>query len=208
MIALRVDANTPEPAAIARAADVIRGGGVVAYPTDTLYGLAVDPRNDDAVARLFSLKGRDAAQAIPLIAASTEQAQQAGRLEASHVRLADAFWPGPLSIVVAAEASVSRLLLAGGSTVAIRVPAHGVARRLAEAFGYCITATSANLSGAAPATTPDAVAAALGDRIDAIVDAGPSPGGLPSTLVAIDADGPVLLRAGAIPWDRVLRSFE
>src|SRR5687768_17466983 len=113
---------TALPDAIATAVDVLRGGGIVAYPTDTLYGLGVDPRNTDAVDRLFDVKGRDAHAAVPLIAASVEQAQLAGRFGEVELRLAQAFWPGPLSIVVPASAALSQRLLAGGTTVAIRVP--------------------------------------------------------------------------------------
>jgi L-threonylcarbamoyladenylate synthase len=203
-----VDPHAPDAAAIARAADLLRAGGVVAYPTDTLYGLAVDPRRDDAVARLFAIKGRDAAHAVPLIAASIAQAEQACRLGPAHKRLASEFWPGPLSLVGEADGVLSRLLLGGGATIAVRVPAHTVARKLADAFGYCITATSANLSGCLPATTAADAAAALGDRVDAIVDAGPSPGGPPSTMVAMSDDAPVLLRAGAIAWERVIKLLQ
>ncbi len=204
---ISLDAAAPDAAEIARVVDVLRGGGVVAYPTDTLYGLAVDPRNDRAVGRLFRIKGRDERNAMTLIAANLEQACEACRFGPTHLRLAHAFWPGPLTLVGGAEPVLSRRLLAGGSTAAVRVPAHAVARAIARAFGFCITATSANRSGAAPATTGSEAAAAIGDRVDAIVDAGPAPGGAPSTLVGVRDDAPVLIRAGAIAWDRVLESL-
>jgi L-threonylcarbamoyladenylate synthase len=204
---IRVDAAAPRAAEIAQAAAVIHSGGVVAYPTDTLYGLAADPFSDGAVERLFDVKGRDRSAAVPLIAATLDQARAAGTFGAREARLAEAFWPGPLAIVVPARASLSRALLGGGSTIAIRVTAHPVARALAAAFGACITATSANASGS-PAATTALETAALGDRVDAIVDAGAAPGGAPSTIVELTDDGPRLVRAGAVAWDRVLESLE
>jgi len=109
--------------------------------------------------------------------------------------------------VIAASNRISRRALAGGSTVAIRVPANAVARQLAASFGFPITATSANRSGEPPATSADAVAKGLPD-VDAILDAGTVPGGEPSTIIAFDAAGPTLVRAGAVPWDRVIKSLQ
>ncbi len=186
---------------------MIRDGLVVAYPTDTLYGLAVDPRNAAAVARLYELKGRVESAALTLIAADTGQARTAGQMTVAAERLAARWWPGPLTIVVPAQASLARAALAGGSTVGIRVPDHRVAIALARAAGFCITATSANRSGAAAATTAEAVLEAL-PGIDGIVDAGACRGGAPSTIVnAADRDV-TLIRAGAVPWERVLESPE
>jgi L-threonylcarbamoyladenylate synthase len=205
---LRVDAVDPDPAAIAASADVLRQGGIVAYPTDTLYGLAADPRSDAAVRRLFEVKSRDRAAAVALVAADVLQAQEAGAFGAGDLALARAFWPGPLTIVVPAAGALSRLLTGDLRTVGVRVPAHAVARAIAAAFGWCITATSANMSGGVPATTADQAAAAFDGRIDAIVDAGPAPGGPPSTIVELADGRPVLRRSGAIAWDRVLESLQ
>ena len=202
-----VDANHPDPAAIALAVEAVRAGRVVAYPTDTLYGLAVDPRDDRAVGRLFALKGRDTRAAVPLVASNLGQAMQAGEFGPREQRVADAFWPGPLSIVVPARVSIARSALGGGQTIAVRVPAHAVARRLAAELGFCVTATSANASGQPPAASADVVAQALLD-IDLLLDAGGAVGGPPSTIIAFDSDGPVLVRAGAIPWDRVIKSLQ
>jgi L-threonylcarbamoyladenylate synthase len=201
-----VNPEDPSPAAIEAAAAILRAGGVVAFPTDTLYGLAVDPRLDVAVERLFDLKGRDLTAAVPLIAADMEQAAQAGAIEHHASRAASLFWPGPLSIVVPANDLISRKALAGGASVALRVPANLIARRLAAALGFPITATSANRSGASPADSADAVAAAL-PAIDVLLDGGPAPGGAPSTIVAFVDDEPRLVRAGAVAWDRVIKSL-
>jgi L-threonylcarbamoyladenylate synthase len=196
------------PESIDRAVEVLRNGGVVAYPTDTLYGLAVDPRSAVAVAGLFALKGRDAASAIPLIAASVEQARTAAEFSDLALKLAKSFWPGPLTIVLPAFAVITRELLGTGSTVALRVPAHLTAQALAARHGFCITSTSANRSGEPPATTAEQVSNELMPAIDLVLDGGPSPGGAPSTIVDVTGDRPRLVRAGAIAWERVLESLE
>jgi L-threonylcarbamoyladenylate synthase len=207
---LVINPNNPEPRKIQQALDVMRSGGVVAYPTDTLYGLAVDPRDGDAVARLYAAKGRGQQSAIPLIAASLDQAQGAAILDGLALQLARAVWPGPLTIVAPARRGLAAAVLGGGTTVAVRVPAHAVARALAAAFGFCITATSANRSGESPAVTGADVAAAFatGSDVDVLLDAGVLAGGPPSTIVEIGKDGPRLIRAGVVSWDRVLESLK
>jgi len=192
---------------IAKAADVLRTGGVVAFPTDTLYGLAADPLNDAAVERLFALKGRRPDAAVPLVAADLQQAQLAGEFGPDELRLAHAFWPGPLSVIVPAHARLSRAALGGGTTVAIRVPAHAVARALAAAFAFAITATSANASGERPAESAHDAAEAV-PHADLILDGGRTAGGRPSTIVRVDRGTPTLVRPGAIAWERVLESLQ
>jgi L-threonylcarbamoyladenylate synthase len=200
----RVDPHHPDPALIAQAAEKIRAGLVVAYPTDTLYGLAVDPRNGDAVRRLFALKGRPESSALTLIAADVEQARDVAEMSTNAARLVKGFWPGPLTIVMAATAVVAPETLAGGRTVGVRVPDHAVARALARAAGFCITATSANRSGEPPAASAEDVAGSLPD-VDAIVDGGASRGGSPSTIVDASLTELALIRDGAVPWDRVIK---
>jgi L-threonylcarbamoyladenylate synthase len=200
---LVTDPEQPDEAAIVEAVGVLRSGGVVAYPTDTLYGLAVDPTSDPAVRRLFDLKGRDAAEAIALIAADPAQAEHAGRFGPIERRLGTAFWPGPLTIVVPAADTLSRLLAPRG-TLGVRVPAHAVARALARHFGECITATSANRSGAAAPASAAGVVRAFSEGVDLLLDAGAARGGAASTIVEV-VDGRLTLhRPGAIAWDRVL----
>lgn len=205
-LVVTVDASNPELSVIRQVAEMIDDGLVVAYPTDTLYGLAVDPRNGAAVRRLFELKGRPETSALTLIAADAAQARLAGDLTRSADRLAERWWPGPLTIVMRARGGLARETLAGGTTVGIRVPDQAVARALAAAVGFCITATSANRSGEVPASDARTVADAL-PGVDAILDGGPSRGGLPSTIVNAAGDEVTLIRAGAVPWERVLRSL-
>ena len=203
---LRIDPRAPDPSVITLAAEMIRSGLVVAYPTDTLYGLAVDPRNAVAVRRLFDLKGRPETSALTLIAADAAQVRHAGEMTVAAERLAARWWPGPLTIVIGARPELARETLAGGRTVGVRVPNHAAAVALARAAGFCITATSANRSGATAVSTPEAAAEALPD-VDAVLDAGPAPGGQPSTIVDASGRDVTLVRAGAVPWDRVLRSL-
>jgi L-threonylcarbamoyladenylate synthase len=193
---------------IARAAAALTAGGIVAYPTDTFYGLAIDPRNPAAVEKLFAAKGRDPQQASPLIAANVTQAEESVEFNAASRALAARFWPGPLSLVLAARPIVRRTALGGLKSAAIRVPAHPIARALARAAGFCITATSANRSGKPPAQSALEIDVALLEHIDVLIDGGPAPGGSPSTIVDLTDGAPRLVRAGAIAWDHVLESLQ
>jgi len=206
---LRIGSETLDASALAPAARWLRDGGIVVFPTDTFYGLAVDPTSDDAVAALFSLKGRDPRMATPLVAASIEQVRACGAaLNAAAERLAAAFWPGPLSIVVDAPASIAAGVHAGTSSVAVRVPDHAIARLLAHAVGHWITATSANVSGAPPAQTVSALGGIADDSRVFVIDAGATPGGAPSTIVDARGTAPQRIRDGAVPWNRVLESLQ
>ncbi len=188
------------PEAIAAAAECLRAGGLVAMPTETVYGLAALATSDAAAASIYAAKGRPSFN--PLIAhfADAASAAREARLDARAHRLAAAFWPGPLTIVapVATSSRLSLLARAGLDTVGLRVPAHPIARALIEAVGAPLVAPSANRSGHISPTTAEHVAADLIGRIDWILDAGACPVGLESTIVAC-LDGPVrLLRPGAI----------
>ncbi|MSO56895.1 MAG: threonylcarbamoyl-AMP synthase [Acidobacteria bacterium] len=183
----------------------LRTGGVVAYPTETFYGLAADPRSGPAVRKIFSMKQRAADQALPLIAASLSQiGDHVGAMTPLARRLASRGWPGPLTLIIPASPLLCSEVHLGTSRVAVRVPSDSVARSLSAAAGHAITSTSANLSGQPPPSTPEEVAWVLGDAIDVLIDAGRAPGGLPSTIVDAIGETPVLVRAGAIAWERVL----
>jgi L-threonylcarbamoyladenylate synthase len=203
-----VSAVSPDTESIGRAAALLRRGGIVAIPTDTLYGLAADPFSLVAVQRIFTIKDRAAERALPLVASSLEQVEsRIGTLTPLARRLAERHWPGPLTLVVGAPDAIVAEVTGGGPTVGVRVPAHEVTRALCEACGGPLTATSANLSGQPPTSDPDVVCQTLGERIDLLVDAGISPGGLPSTIVEATGSEPRLIRAGAISWDSVLASI-
>jgi L-threonylcarbamoyladenylate synthase len=190
--------------ALDAAVRAIGEGGVIALPTDTLYGLGADPFRLDAVARVFAVKGRLAERALPLIAADIDQvADRLGRLPDLGRRLAARFWPGPLTLLLTAPPALAPDVSGGTGTVGVRVPAHAVARALCRACGTPLTATSANISGAAPSADPGEVERTLGARIDLLVDAGATPGGPPSTIVDATGASPRLVRQGAIAWEEI-----
>ena len=209
MVEFRVEAGRPDRHTLARAAAIVRDGGIVAYPTDTLYGLAANPASAAAMAQLYRIKGRPVDLAVPLVASGLDQIEAAGGVldPASH-RLAGAFWPGPLTLVISAWPRLDQSVHAGLGTVAIRVPDHPVARMLADACGWPITSTSANVSGEPATMEPERVRLALAGNLDGLIDAGPSPGGPPSTIVDARAGVPRLIRPGAVPWDRVLECLQ
>lgn len=200
--------TNPEPRTLAVAADVLSRGGLVIFPTDTLYGLAADPRNTRAIDRVFHVKGRRSGQALPLVAASLDQVERSvGHLSKLTRRLALLFWPGPLTMVVEAGQDVVPTILGKGGTVAIRVPDHAVARGLSARFGFPIVSTSANRSGHPAPSTADEAIASLDDEVDLVLDGGPAPGGEPSTIVDARGESVRLLRAGAVPFSRVLEAL-
>ena len=206
----RLSANERDSgdASLVEAVAVLSSGGVVAYPTETYYGLAVDPRDPMAIGGLFAAKGRDKSHAIPLIAASLEQLCEVAGDPSERVReLAGRFWPGPLTLVIPAWPGLASDVHGGTGTVAVRVSSHPLARGLAHAFGYPITSTSANPSGALPLADADAVEAALGASVTLLIDGGRTAGGEPSTVVDLTCAEPRLVRAGAIPWDAVVASL-
>jgi len=192
----------------------IMRGEVIAYPTETFYGLGADPANADAVERIYAIKGRRAGEALPLIAADVDALMELGGDPPLLARrLAEIFWPGALTLVLPiAPGRFPAALTAGGTTVAVRVPNSPVARAIASIAGGLITSTSANRSGQPPASTADDVHAALGDDIAVLVDGGPTPGGAPggapSTIVDVTSETPRLVRAGVVAWERVLESLK
>ncbi|MCC6948184.1 MAG: threonylcarbamoyl-AMP synthase [Bradyrhizobiaceae bacterium] len=190
-----------DSAGIAEAARVLAGGGLVAFPTETVYGLGADATDARAVARLYAAKERPTFN--PLIAhlASADAAKEIGRLNATASRLAEKFWPGPLTLVVPAlpRCPVCELARAGLDTVALRVPAHPVANPLLRAVGKPVVAPSANRSGHVSPTTAVHVLTDLRDRIDLVLDGGPTPLGLESTILDCTREQPRMLRPGTIP---------
>jgi L-threonylcarbamoyladenylate synthase len=190
-----------EPADLAVAAQVLRAGGLVAFPTETVYGLGGDATSDAAVAKIYAAKGRPAFN--PLIAHVENRAAAEGEGIFTHeaAALAEAYWPGPLTLVLplAPGATVCELARAGLASVALRVPAHPIAQSLLAATGLPLAAPSANLSGHVSSVNAAHVREDLDGTIDAIVDAGGSPGGIESTIIACIGEKPQLLRAGGIP---------
>jgi L-threonylcarbamoyladenylate synthase len=185
--------------AAAAAARCLMAGGLVAFPTETVYGLGADATNGEAIARLYAAKGRPSFNPLIVHVESQDAARQLGEFNPAAERLA-AFWPGPLTLVLAKrrDCAVADLATAGLDTIAVRVPAHPVAQAIMRAFGKPIAAPSANRSGHLSPTSAAHVSADLGGRIDLIVDGGATPVGLESTIVAC-LGNPVLLRPGGLP---------
>ncbi len=190
-------------AQIERGISILKQGGLVAFPTDTVYGLGASASNQPAVARIYQVKERPKDMALPLLLAHTSQINEvACPVPPIAWLLADKFLPGALTIVLYKSNSVLDIVTGGGSTVAVRIPAHPIPVALAEDLGP-IVGTSANLSGKPSALTADEVCSQFGDKIDLVIDAGRCPGGRESTIVDVTGEVPVILREGAIPREEL-----
>src|SRR3984885_12014414 len=189
---------------MAAAARCLSEGGLVAFPTETVYGLGADATPAPAIARLYEAKGRPSFNPLIAHVADIDAAGQIARFDTTAMRLAEAFWPGPLTLVLpkTAQCKVAELATAGLDTVAIRVPAHPVAQGILGAFGGAMVAPSANLSGHVSPTTAAHVASDLSGRIDLILDGGPVAVGVESTIVACFEEA-MLLRPGGLPREAI-----
>ena len=199
-VSLKTSILSANEVAVASAARSLREGGLVAFPTETVYGLGADATNPAAIARLYQAKGRPAFNPLIAHVGDLAAAREIGRFDAAALRLAEAFWPGPLTLVLpkTGHCAVADLATAGLDTVAIRIPAHPVARDILRIFGRPVVAPSANLSGHVSPTTAAHVQSDLEGRIDLIVDGGAVAVGVESTIVGI-FDQPMLLRPGGLP---------
>lgn len=185
--------------AVRNAVECIKQGGIAGIPTETYYGLAVDPANEEALERLFRVKKRpESKPVLVLISSSTQLTSLAVTIPKAYIDLMDEFWPGPLTLVFAAGPDVSPLLTAGTGTVGIRQTPHPVARAIIEGIGKPITATSANISGQPPASSAADVCRMFGKEIDCIVDGGDSRVKLPSTVVRPCGNGFCIERHGVV----------
>lgn len=199
---LTFDAAHPDPAALAQAAEALAQGGLVIFPTETLYGIAADHGNPHALERLAALKGREADKPFPLILASAAEAEALAQDIPPQARdLMARFWPGPLTLVLTAQPGLHPLLLSAQGGVGLRVSSHPVAAGLARALSRAVTATSANLAGQPPVSRAQDLAPALLAGVDLVLDAGPTPGGPASTVLDCRWWPPKLLRQGAITLD-------
>lgn len=196
---LPVSATAPEPERIARAAAVLRAGGLVAFPTETVYGLGANALDAEAVAGIFRAKGRPANNPLIVHIAAKEQVSQVvAEWPRIAERLAMRFWPGPLTLVLPKQPRVPDIVTAGGPTVAVRVPAHPIALALLQAAGIPIAAPSANRSEQLSPTKAEHVLHSLEGRVNLILNGAPTPGGLESTVVDLTQSQPRLLRPGLI----------
>jgi len=205
--ATRVLSGTDD-AAIGQAARCLAAGGLVAFPTETVYGLGADAGDGRAIARLYQAKGRPAFNPLIAHVADAAAARALARFDGDAARLAETFWPGPLTLVLpkADNCPVAELATAGLDTIAVRAPNHPVAQKILAAFGKPIVAPSANRSGHVSPTTAAHVLADLRGRVDLIIDGGDTPVGLESTIVAC-LGAPILLRPGGLPRQAIERAL-
>ena len=187
---LSVHPNQPEPNFITQAVDVLLSGGLLIFPTETVYGIAADANNKEACDRIYEAKGRDDQKPLALFAVDVATFETHGiRLPESAERIGNAYWPGPMTLVVPN----------GNSTVGLRIPDHAVPLAILKAYGGLLAVTSANRSGEPDATTAEAAISALGEAADLVLDAGNAPGGMPSSVIKIEQDGMFsMLREGPI----------
>jgi len=206
---IRINPSDPDEASLREALAILRDGGVIAYPTETFYGLGADAGNEGAVEKIYAIKGRTFTKALPLILGDendlgrlVEETPAAARV------LMEAFWPGGLTLVFKASSSTLPRLTGGSGKIGIRLSSHPIARGLARMLSRPLTATSANLSGEKECSSAGEVLTALEGRMDAVIDGGRTAGGLGSTIVDVTADPPVLLRAGVIPPSLIQHRLE
>ena len=185
---------------IEKAAQLVIQGGVVAFPTETFYGLAADASNEGALRKIFQMKGREESKPLLLLVAEASWvARWVQRIPPEAERLMGQFWPGPLTLVFDASPDLSLLLTGGSGKVGLRVSSHPAALALARAAGRAITGTSANLSGEPSASLPAEVLRSLGEKLDAVIDGGKTVGGIGSTVLDVSGGAPKILREGAVP---------
>jgi L-threonylcarbamoyladenylate synthase len=202
-----LDARDPQATLVA--VDLLRGGGVVAVPTDTVYGLAATIFNPDAVRRVFEVKRRPPEARVPvLLATAADLPLVTTSVPRDAWHLIDRFWPGAVTLVLPARPSVPDVVTGGGSTVAVRVPAARSCLRLLELLGEPVVGTSANVSGSPPATTAAAVGDAVGTEVDAILaDDAAVWAGAPSTVVELGKGGPIIHRVGAVSEQEIRQAL-
>ncbi len=198
--------TAPSALEIAKAISVLREGGVIALPTDTLYALAAAALDAGAVQRVYAIKGREEGKPLPLFVSDVEMAERYASVNPLARRLVQRFWPGALTIVVQKRHDFDSEALAGGDTIALRVPANDIARAVIEGVDGPITGTSANRSGGPNPVLADDVRGQLGDEIDMVLDAGACDVGISSTIVDCTRLEPSILRLGAISEAAILRA--
>jgi L-threonylcarbamoyladenylate synthase len=208
---LRIHPDEPEPTLINQVVQSLNGGNVVALPTDTFYGLAVDPVNLKAVDRIYELKTRARHKPLSLLIAEVAQAYELARqIDSAFDRLAEKFWPGPLTIIVKAGSRLPLRVTANTGNLALRVPEAAIPRAVVKALGLPITATSANLSGLPECTYANGVREQLGDKIPLIVDGGPTARSTATTIVDLSGGGNswMIVREGAIPTHEIALTLQ
>lgn len=196
---LKADGGVSEAAALSRAVEILADGGIIAYPTETFYGLGADATNENAIRKIFDVKGRNFNNPISIIIAGEEDLPPlVDDVPDCALKLIKAFWPGPLTIVFKASAQISPLLTAQTGKIGIRISSNASAMAIAKMLGRPLTATSANFAGAPECSTVSDVIRQIGDKIDVVFDGGKTAGGVGSTIIDVTARPPKILREGVI----------
>ena len=196
---LKINADKPEEKILTRAVEILSGGGIIAYPTETFYGLGADATNPKAIEKIFTVKGRDFKNPISLIIGNPDDVYPLVKdIPESAKKLMAVFWPGALTIVFAASDKISPLLTAGTGKIGLRVSSHPFALKIIQKFKKPLTATSANASGKPECSLASDVIEQIGDKIDAIIDGEQTKGVKASTIIDVTCNPPVILREGAI----------
>ncbi|MGC4107528.1 MAG: L-threonylcarbamoyladenylate synthase [Thermomicrobiales bacterium] len=200
MVMLRLE----EPRALEQAITALQHGGIVAYPTDTVYGIGASIHYPGTLSRIYEIKGRKADASLPiLLASSGDLAKASTGVDPLLLSLASRFWPGSLTVAVPAKPSLPPQVIAADGTVGVRVPAHSVALTLAQRVGGVLATTSANISGQPPATKADEIGTTLRNRLDVILDGGISRNGRASTVIRLEGDTIHIIREGAISAETI-----
>jgi L-threonylcarbamoyladenylate synthase len=190
--------SQPSPGDVARAIEILKNGGVVAMPTDTVYCLAASLEHPEAIARIFDIKGRTTTKALPVLVADAIQMRQVAELNPLAELLIRRFMPGGLTLILPKKSIVPDIVTGGKASVAVRIPGHTLALYVIKAVGVPLTGTSANLSGSGSVCAASDVLSQLGDRVDMVLDGGRCPGGVESTIVDLTTQNPAIVREGAI----------
>jgi L-threonylcarbamoyladenylate synthase len=206
---IAIDPRSPGPDKIAEAVSILKGGGVIAYPTETFYGLGADARNEKAIEKIFVMKGRAFKNPVSVIIATQwDILPLVSEVPETAKILMKTFWPGPLTLVFTASNRVSHLLTAGSGKIGIRVSSHPIAALLVHSLGAPLTATSANRSGESENASASGVVKSLSDLPDAIIDGDETPGQPGSTILDVTVFPPLILREGAISGKKIHSAIE
>ncbi len=206
MKTLKINPKNPETDLLKQATDIIINGGVIGYPTETIYGLGADALNEKAVERIYELKGREKNKPILILAENIDQVKQlTSSFSKSAQILANKFWPGPLTIVFPAADRLSHLLTGDSRTIGIRISDNKICQQLLKLTGVPITSTSANISGGGNPVSAKEVEKTFGDKLDMIIDGGETYAGVPSTVVSVSESSVVVLREGAILKSNIVK---
>ncbi len=190
--------SNPDTDGINTCADILRSGGIAVFPTETVYGVGANVFNEKAIERLYTAKCRPKEKALLCHLYSAEQANEIGYLDDTARTLIKVFTPGPLTVIVKKKPCIGDNVTSGMDTVGLRFPSNNVFLSLAKKCGFPIAATSANISGEASPAEAESVMRSLGDRVDAIIDSGSTAVGVPSTIISLAGNKPVILRQGAV----------